>query len=143
MLSEATEPTALHDTSSISNYIRDAEFSESARLFLRPHVPAISFQTEAELIMWEQSNEIAADDLRRLREFLSSAFVLQSTAAVNRRFAEILFARRAAHPERRWRNRHIRDVWIAATALAYGLPLVTFDRRDFLEIAGLDLIILR
>ena len=135
-------PTALHDTSSISNFIRDAEFSTSARLFLSPHVPAISFQTEAELLMWEQAPDIADDDLRRLHEFLASALVLQSNAATNRHFAEILLARRARHPDRPWRDRKIRDAWIAATALGYGLPLITFDRRDFLEIGGLRLIML-
>ena len=33
-------------------------------------------------------------------------------------------------------------MWIAATALGYGLPLITFDRRDFLKIDGLRLIML-
>ena len=141
MLGDAAgAPTALHDTSSVSNFIRDSEFSASARFFRSPHVPAISFQTEAELLMWERAPDIADDDLRRLREFLSSALVLHSNMAVDRHFAGILLARRARHPDRPWRDRRIRDVWIAATALGYGLPLITFDRRDFLKIDGLWLI---
>jgi tRNA(fMet)-specific endonuclease VapC len=32
------------------------------------------------------------------------------------------------------------DGWIAATALAYDIPLVTHNRKDFLDIPGLRLI---
>ncbi|MBI4903344.1 MAG: PIN domain-containing protein [Acidobacteria bacterium] len=32
------------------------------------------------------------------------------------------------------------DAWIAATALQYGIPLVTADYRDFEHLAGLDLL---
>jgi predicted nucleic acid-binding protein len=33
----------------------------------------------------------------------------------------------------------IKDSWIAATALAHGVPLATLDRRDF-EAAGVELV---
>ncbi len=139
---EGPVPTVLHDTSSVSRLILDGETSPSSRYFEPPHVTAISFQTEAELLLWQGGNRVAGTVRARVREFLSTALILQSNAATNRHFAEILLARRARHPDRPWRDRRIRDVWIAATALGYDLPLLTFDRRDFLEIDGLRLIML-
>ena len=137
---ESLVPTVLHDTSSVSRLILDGETSPSSRYFESPHVAAISFQTEAELLLWQGGNRVAGAVRAHVQEFLSTALILQSNAATNRHFAEILLARRARHPDRPWRDRRIRDVWIAATALGYGLPLITFDRRDFLEIDGLRLI---
>ena len=137
---ESPVPTVLHDTSSVSRLILDGEASPSSRYFEPPHVAAISFQTEAELLLWQGGNRVAGTVRAHIREFLSTALILQSNAATNRHFAEILLARRDRHPDRPWRDRRIRDVWIAATALGYGLPLLTFDRRDFLEIDGLRLI---
>lgn len=32
------------------------------------------------------------------------------------------------------------DAWIAATALAFGIPLATHNKNDFAHIAGLDII---
>lgn len=32
------------------------------------------------------------------------------------------------------------DAWVAATALLYGVPLVTHNRNDYLGVAGLTLI---
>ncbi len=137
---ESPVPTVLHDTSSVSRLILDGEASPSSWYFEPPHVAAISFQTEAELLLWQGGNRVAGTVRAHIREFLSTALILQSNTATNRHFAEILLARRARHPDRPWRDRRIRDVWIAATALGYGLPLITFDRRDFLEIDGLRLI---
>ena len=133
-------PTALHDTSSISDYVRNPTASAASGYMRTPHVPAISFQTEGELLLWDRSSRIAPGERDRLRGFLASALVLQSNAAANRHFADIVIGWRIAHPQRTWRNLLIPDAWIAATALAYGLPLITFDRRDFLEIDGLRLI---
>ena len=135
-------PTVLHDTSSISDYIRDPMASAASGYMRAPHVPAISFQTEGELLLWDRSSRIAPEERDRLRGFLASALVLQSNAAANAHFADIVIGWRTAHPQRTWRNLLIPDAWIAATALAYGLPLLTFDRRDFLEIDGLRLIML-
>ncbi|MDT0349546.1 PIN domain-containing protein [Pseudonocardia charpentierae] len=51
--------------------------------------------------------------------------------------------RRAAHATRRGRPRPQNDTWIAATCLAYDLPLATLnvkDFKDFAEHEGLTLI---
>lgn len=55
-------------------------------------------------------------------------------AATGLRWAELL-----ADLRRRGRAMPVKDSWIAATALAHGLPLATLNRRDF-EPAGVELV---
>jgi predicted nucleic acid-binding protein len=50
------------------------------------------------------------------------------------RWAQLL-----ADLRRAGRSMPIKDSWIAATALAHGVPLATLDRRDF-EAAGVELV---
>ena len=140
---ESAAPTVLHDTSSISRYVRDPIKSAAAPYMRAPHVPAISFQTEAELLLGLRSQQFLDEQHDFLIELLDSIVVLGSNSATSRHFADAVLGWRAAHPLRQWRNLLVPDAWIAATALAYGLPLATFDRNDFLEIAGLELILLQ
>lgn len=131
-------PTVLHDTSSVSDYLEHADRSTAAKFFRDPHLPAISFQTEAELLMWALKPETPEGLRDGIREFLASATVLQSNSAVNRLFAEIMVARMLAHPKKTWRDLDVGDAWIGATAVARGLPLITYDRRGFNDVPGLD-----
>ena len=143
MANEPASPTVLLDTSSVSDYARRPENSPAAEYFTAPHLPAISFQTEAELFLGLRSPQFTLRQRERVRAILDSIIVLGSNSAASRHFAEVVHSWREVYPLRQWRNLLVPDAWIAATALAYGLPLATFDRTDFLEIAGLDLIILR
>ena len=140
---EAAAPTVLLDTSSISRYVREPDESAAAPYMRVPHVPAISFQTEAELLLGLHSQQFAAEERDFLIDLLDSIIVLGSNSATSRHFADAVLGWREAHPLRQWRNLLVPDAWIAATALAYGLPLATFDQNDFLEIAGLELILLQ
>ena len=128
----------LHDTSSASNYLEHEERSTAAEFFRAPHQPAISFQTEAELLMWALKSEIPEGLRDAIRGFLASAMVLQSNSAVNRLFAQIMVARMLAYPKKTWRDLDVGDAWIGATAVARGLPLITYDRRGFNDVPGLD-----
>ena len=133
-------PTELHDTSSVSRLLRGHGASQAVPYFVPPHVPAISFQTVGELLVWTSSPTIVPWGPPQVRRFLTTAIVLPGTAEVAEIYAEII---------RRWkavgRRERIEDAWIGATALAHGLPLITYDRRDFLSMVdlGLDLRILR
>jgi len=51
-----------------------------------------------------------------------------------------IWARITAACHRRGRPRQDNDLWIAATALRYQLPLLTHNRRDFADIPGLTVI---
>ena len=128
----------LHDTSSVSNYLEHEERSTAAEFFRAPHQPAISFQTEAELLMWAMKPETPEGLRDAIRGFLASAMVLQSNSAVNGLFAEIMVARMLAYPKKTWRDLDVGDAWIGAIAVARGLPLITYDRRGFNDVPGLD-----
>jgi hypothetical protein len=44
----------------------------------------------------------------------------------------------SAAATRRGRPRPVNDTWIAACCLAYGLPLMTFNVKDFIDFARHD-----
>jgi tRNA(fMet)-specific endonuclease VapC len=73
-----------------------------------------------------------------LAQFLAEPFVTIAPANVDvaRRYGKVHAAlRRAGRPI------PVNDMWIAATAMASGACLLTFD-RDFTHVAGLDYLLL-
>ena len=103
----------------------------------RPHLVgfdlAISFQTLSELLAggalagWGDARWAALDAV------LAKMAVLHSDQAICERWAEVWVARRS-------QPIGVADCWIAATALAYGLELVTHNPADFANIPGLVVI---
>ncbi|MFO0822890.1 MAG: PIN domain-containing protein [Gemmataceae bacterium] len=100
---------------------------------LTGHDLAVSFQTIAELLAggalagWGDAKWAALDAT------LASMTVLHSDQATCARWAEIRVARQTQPIA-------VADCWIAATALAYGLELVTHNPADFQGIPGLAVI---
>ncbi len=131
-------PTVLHDTSSISEYIENGHAVSAAEYLRSPHVPAISFQTEAELTLWALKPDSPQHIRDDIRDFLETATILQSDSQINRLFAEIMHARMLAYPNRGWRDLDVGDAWIGATAVVHGLLLITYDQRGFNDVPGLD-----
>lgn len=128
----------LLDTSTASNWMR-RQLRELVDPYLQPPgSAAISFQTQAELLLWITSPTLPGPYRRQIQDFLATTAVLHSNDDVSAFFAEILRRRRdAGRPE------NVRDAWIAATALAYELPLITFDQRGFNDIPELDMMLLQ
>ncbi len=103
----------------------------------RPHLVgydlAVSFQSVAELLAggvlagWGQARWADLDAA------LATLTILHSDEAVCERWAEVWVARRT-------RPIGIADCWIAATALAHGLELITHNPADFAGIPGLMII---
>jgi predicted nucleic acid-binding protein len=103
----------------------------------QPHIAgydwAVSFQTVAELVAggalagWGNARWAALDAT------LATLTVLHSDQTVCERWAEVYVARRA-------QPIGLADCWIAATALAHGLELVTHNPADFAGIPGLVVI---
>lgn len=133
----AGTPTLLLDTSSVSNSFRARAQSAILPYLDPPNLPAISFQTEAELLTWERSRTLSAPRRAEIRGFLDSARIIYANHAVAARCAEIIRRRLDAG-----KSRNLADAWIAATALAAALPLITFDKSGFTDVRGLDLIVL-
>lgn len=130
------QPTVLHDTSSVSEFFKQGLHCSAYPWFRPPHVPAISFQTAGELLVWSLSKTIVPHGPAQIRQFLADVIILDPAPAVMRIYAQIMRRRVDLHqPE------NVKDAWIGATALGNRLPLVTHDRTGFLDIGllGLDL----
>ena len=94
---------------------------------------AISFQTLAELL--EGGTRAGWGDARwsELNATLSTLVYFHSDEATCLRWAEIRVARRS-------QPMPVADCWIAATALAFDVELITHNPRDFVGIPNLVVI---
>jgi predicted nucleic acid-binding protein len=96
-----------------------------------PEEASISVATLAELhfgVLVAREGEIRRERLRRLGQVEALFDPLPLSAEVGRAFATVAFAVKAAGGQPRAR---VMDLWIAATALAYNLPLYTRNLEDF------------
>jgi tRNA(fMet)-specific endonuclease VapC len=96
----------------------------------------ISFQTRAELEQWAIARQWGARRHAALLEFIEERFaVIESSSQLCRPWAEVREqVKQAGHliqPS---------DAWIAATAVLYGVPLVTHNADDFAQVQNLSVI---
>lgn len=127
----------LVDTDVISYAYRDDELFQS---FYGPelvgHLPHVAYMTIAELEYGVRRRKWGPERQRNLREFVTENFVdllpIRETC--------FFWGQIVADAELSGRQLKVADGWIAATALTYGMPLMTNNRRDFDHISGLQLI---
>jgi tRNA(fMet)-specific endonuclease VapC len=105
----------------------------------RPHlagqIAVVAAQTRAELELWALERNWGMRRLDRLREELRNYVLAPFSEAVCLRWAQVIDnAKRAGRPV------STADAWVAATALAYAVPLVTHNREDFAGAPGLTII---
>ncbi|HMQ48682.1 MAG TPA: type II toxin-antitoxin system VapC family toxin [Saprospiraceae bacterium] len=120
----------LWDTNTVIYYLQ-LQFSPQAEKFiddtLKYSSPAISVITEIELLCWKTATD---KDLEVLHNFINDALVFGLEQDIKLNTAEIRKAYKIKLP----------DAIIAATALTYGLTLLTRNVSDFRNINGLSLI---
>ncbi len=120
----------LWDTNTVIYYLQQ-QFPTAAEKFiddlLNEDLPTISVITEIELLCWKTATE---KDLNVLNGFISNALVIELEQAIKLKTAEIRKVHRIKLP----------DAIIAATAMVYGLALLTRNIEDFKNITGLDII---
>jgi tRNA(fMet)-specific endonuclease VapC len=105
----------------------------------RPHLdgqlPIVSFMTLAELERWTLARSWGARRRQDLLNYLRRYLVEPSSPNLCRLWAEATdSARRAGKPIL------TADAWVAATALAYDVPLITNNPADFAGVAGLTIV---
>jgi predicted nucleic acid-binding protein len=102
---------------------------------LAGRVALISFMTVAEVERWAIQYRWGEHRLHWLHLHLKRFTVVPSSPDLCRKWAEVMVVAQAAG-----RRIECADAWIAATALLYGVPLVTHNRNDYLGVAGLTLL---
>lgn len=125
--------TRLLDTNIVSYLIKGHSLAARYQPHLVGHIPPVSFMTVAELY---EGAILAGWGPRRwaaLTALLSQMLGLHTSDIVCRHFADI-------RAQRRVRPIAVADAWVAATALAHGIELVTHNPGDFRGIAGLAVI---
>jgi predicted nucleic acid-binding protein len=101
-------------------------------------VPAITFVTLGELTKWTLVRHWGPRSLATMRTFLTGLLVLPYDRHVATKWGEL-----QAYAQLRGRPRPINDSWIAACCIVRGMPLATFnvkDFADFVEHEGLQLV---
>lgn len=97
------------------------------RLRFTPQTAAISSVTVFELLRFPGLSEV---ELQSIKSILDMCIELPVVHSIALRSAEISMTRPKMKPL---------DVFIAATAMVYGLPLVTKNTNDFKGVKGLKL----
>jgi tRNA(fMet)-specific endonuclease VapC len=96
---------------------------------------AISMMTVAELFQWAGMRDWGNARIAELETLLQSYTILPDDMETCRKWAEVRVERyKLGHPIAP------QDAWIAATALRYGLVLITHNPNDFQKISGLAVI---
>ena len=105
----------------------------------KPHVEGrlamIAAQTFAELERMPLKNNWGSRRHLELHTYLKKFVFVEANKEISS-----LWARVQVDSERAGYSISFGDCWIAATALAYDVPLVTHDRKDFEKVPGLTII---
>ena len=104
-----------------------------------PHLsntlPALSFMTLAELERWAIASHWGANKRQQLTQFLQTYVILFPDDALCRTWGTVV-----EQVKRSGYQIAVADAWIAATALQFGIPLVTHNRKDYAHVNGLTII---
>ncbi|HEY0097434.1 MAG TPA: type II toxin-antitoxin system VapC family toxin [Pyrinomonadaceae bacterium] len=105
----------------------------------RPHLDGrlaiIAAQTRAELELWTLLRKWGERRRTAMRTYLKNFVFAEADETICLRWAEV-----QENAQRRGRPISCADGWIAATALAYAVPLVTHNPDDFKNVSGLTIL---
>jgi tRNA(fMet)-specific endonuclease VapC len=134
-MAEAALRQVLVDTGVVSYMFRGDTRAERYHPHLDGRRLAVSFMTVAELDRWVRQRNWGASRRASLEAYLHRFSVYLVDRALCAEWADVSdAARRVGRPIQ------TADAWIAATALRYGLPLVTHNAADYAGVSGITLL---
>lgn len=99
--------------------------------FLEEHEEARLYLTFT--IAGELAAGVSLAERRVWETFVGPFYLLPSTPDVSWEYAKAF-----RHLQKNGQLVGANDLWIAATAVAYGMPLVTANHKEFIRVPGLD-----
>ena len=120
------------DTNIISYQFNEHSFARLYEKYFFGTTVCISFMTEAELLRGAYKGKWGPKRLENLRRFIERCQILHSDSKITDLWAKI--------KEMPGKNVSDGDAWVAATALACNLPLVSHNAKDFCFIPDLNLL---
>ncbi len=131
----APDRGAVVDTDVLSFLFRNDTRAEFYRPYLSRGPRVISFMSLAEIEQWALDRNWGAARRARMRAHLHNFVVYPPDDALCRQWAAV---RHAA--QRAGLRIEVADAWIAATAVALGLPLATHNRADYAGVPNVTVI---
>ncbi|MCY7344623.1 MAG: PIN domain-containing protein [Pyrinomonadaceae bacterium] len=123
------------DTNIVSYILKKDTRGDLYKPHLENKVAIIAAQTLAELELLPLQNNWSEARHDQLRENLKNYTFIEANQEICLKWAKIRFeAKRNGIPV------SVGDAWIAAIALAYSIPLVTHNYKDFKDISDLQII---
>ena len=93
----------------------------------------MTFVTVGELTQWTRLRRWGPRNRAMLEDWLADKPVISGGKSIAAVWGEL-----SAAATQRGRPRPVNDTWIAACCIAYGLPLVTLNIKDFTDFAEHD-----
>lgn len=124
------------DTDVLSFYLKnDSRFASYAQALDGKQL-VISFQTQAELMLWQEVHDWGQQRRDNMARLISQQFVVFPVdETLCRTWAQLRATMRKSG-----RTLQAADAWIAATAVSLNVPLATHNARDFIHVDALSLV---
>jgi predicted nucleic acid-binding protein len=136
MIDQFSDDIVIVDTDVISFIFK----KDSRNVLYKPHIEgklaAIAAQTYAELETLPLRNNWSPKRHNQLREYINEKFIfVEVSKEICLKWSQIQF-----HANKNGKPIGTADAWTAATALAYSIPLVTHNHKDFKNVTDLKVI---